>query len=71
MEMLREKILEALKKRYEGQIAESFATINIYLLHPVGIGEHPQHLDEIDKLLQKIVDAEEKLLLIKKGEWTK
>jgi len=69
--MLREKILEALKKRYEGQIAESFATINIYLLHPVGIGEHPQHLDEIDKLLQKIVDAEEKLLLIKKGEWTK
>ena len=69
--MLREKILEALKKRYEGQIAESFVTINIYLLHPVGIGEHPQHLDEIDKLLQKIVDAEEKLLLIKKGEWTK
>ena len=68
--MLREKILEALKKRYEGQIAESFATINIYLLHPVGIGEHPQHLDEIDKLLQKIVDAEEKLSLINKGEWS-
>ena len=69
--MLSEKILEALKKRYEGQIAESFATINIYLLHPVGIGEHPQHLDEIDKLLQKIVDAEEKLSLINKGEWKK
>jgi hypothetical protein len=69
--MLSEKILEALKKRYEGQIAESFATINIYLLHPVGIGEHPQHLDEIDKLLQKIVDAEEKLSLINKGEWSK
>ena len=69
--MLSEKILEALKKRYEGQIAESFATINIYLLHPAGIGEHPQHLDEIDKLLQKIVDAEEKLSLINKGEWKK
>ena len=68
--MLSGKILEALKKRYEGQIAESFATINIYLLHPVGIGEHPQHLDEIDKLLQKIVDAEEKLSLINKGEWS-
>ena len=71
MEMLREKILEALKKRYEGQIAEGFATINIYLQNPVGIGEHPQHLDEMDKLLQKIVDAEEKLSLIKKGEWSK
>jgi hypothetical protein len=27
----------------------------------VGIGEHPQHLEEIDKLLQNIVDAQEKL----------
>jgi len=69
--MLSEKLLEALKKRYEGQIAEGYATINIYLLHPVGIGEHPQHLDEIDKLLRNIVDAEEKLSLINRGEWTK
>jgi len=28
-------------------------------------------LDEMDKLLQKIVDAEEKLSLINKGEWSK
>jgi len=66
---LSRKILEALKKRYKGQIAESFATINIYLQNPVGIGEHPQHLDEIDKLLQKIVDAEEKISVIDKAEW--
>jgi len=26
----------------------------------VGIGEHPQHLEEIDKQLSKIVEAEEK-----------
>ena len=64
--MLKEKLLEALKKRYEGQIAEGFATINIYLLHPVGIGEHPQHLDEMDKLLQIIVDAEEKIKIIER-----
>tara|TARA_R110000850_G_scaffold162655_1_gene287513 strand:- start:1180 stop:1368 length:189 start_codon:yes stop_codon:yes gene_type:complete len=57
-------MLEALKKRYEAQIAESYTTINIYLTNSVGIGEHPQHLDEIDKLLQKIVDAEEKIKLI-------
>ena len=67
--MLREKLLEALKKRYEGQIAEGFATINIYLQNPVGIGEHPQHLDEIDKLLQVIVDAEEKIKIIER--WVK
>jgi hypothetical protein len=54
-------ILEALEKKYEAEIAEADATIKIYLTNSVGIGEHPQHLEEIDKLLQRIVDAEEKL----------
>ncbi len=57
-------MLKALKKRYEAQVAESIATINIYLKNPVGIGEHPQHLDEMDKLLQVIIDAEEKIKVI-------
>lgn len=54
-------ILDALEKKYEAEIAAADATIKIYLTNSVGIGEHPQHLEEIDKLLQKIVDAEEKL----------
>ena len=58
--------LSALKKRYEAKIAESLATLNIYLTNSVGIGEHPQHLDEMDKLLQVIVDAEEKLKMIER-----
>ena len=62
-------MLEALKKRYEAQVAESVATINIYMKSSVGIGEHPQHLDEIDKLLQVIVDAEEKRKVIER--WVK
>ena len=69
--MIGKQILDALKKRYQAQVAEGFATINIYLQRPVGIGEHPQHLEEIDKLLDKIKEAEEKLSLINKGEWTK
>ena len=58
--------LNALKKRYEAQIAESLATLSIYLTNSVGIGEHPQHLDEMDKLLQVIVDAEEKTKMIER-----
>ena len=58
--------LNALKKRYEAQIAESIATLNIYVKNSVGIGEHPQHLDEMDKLLQTIVDAEEKIKIIER-----
>ena len=59
--MLRTAILQALEDKYNAQISEADATIKIYLEKPVGIGEHPQHIEEIDKLLQKIVDAQEKL----------
>ena len=59
-------MLEALKKRYEAQIAEAIATINIYLKNSVGIGEHPQHIEELDKLFGKIAEAEDKLKVIER-----
>ena len=58
---MRTAILNALEARYEAQVAEAHATIKIYLENPVGIGEHPQHIDEVDKQLQKIAEADEKL----------
>jgi hypothetical protein len=60
-EMLRNAILQALEDKYNAKISEADATIKIYLDHSVGIGEHPQHIEEIDKQLQIIVDASEKL----------
>ena len=54
-------ILNALEAKYEAQVAEAHATIKIQLENSVGIGEHPQHIEEVDKQLQKIADAEEKL----------
>ena len=59
--MSRVGMINAMRARYEADIAESDATINIYLNNPVGIGEHPQHLEEIDKLLSKIADAKDKM----------
>ena len=59
--MLRSAILQALEDKYQAQISEADATIKIYLDHSVGIGEHPKHIEDIDKQLQKIVDAQEKL----------
>ena len=53
-------ILQALEDRYNAQISEAEATIKIYLEKPVAIGEHPQHVDEVDKLIEKIANAEEK-----------
>jgi len=60
MTKIKQTMLEALDKKYESDIASADATIQIYLNSSVGIGEHPQHLDEIDKQLSKIVEAEEK-----------
>jgi len=59
--MFRRAIIQALEDRYNAQISEAEAVIKIYMEKPVGIGEHPQHLDEIDKLIDKIAQAEEKL----------
>ena len=58
---MRQIILEALEDRYNAQISEADATLKIYLEHSVGIGEHPQHIDEVDKLIEKIANAQEKL----------
>jgi len=62
--MFRKLIIEALEDRYNAQISEAEATLKIYLEKPVAIGEHPQHVDEADKLVEKIAAAEEKLKVL-------
>ena len=59
------ELLDALEKKYLADISHAKATIKIYLENSVGIGEHPQHIEELDKLIQKQVDAEEKLKTLK------
>ena len=61
---MRQALLTALEKRYKAQISEADATLKIYLENSVGIGEHPQHVDEVDKLIQKIANAEENLKVL-------
>jgi hypothetical protein len=61
-------MLEALEKKYEAQITAADVTIKIYLENSVGIGEHPQHLDELDKLIEIIANAQEKLEVLKSFE---
>ena len=57
---LKQALLDALDKKYDAEIAEADATIKIYLEKSVGIGEHPQHINEIDKLIGKICHNKEK-----------
>jgi len=54
----------ALKKKYESQIAEGLATLEIYFTNSVGIGEHPQHIEEMDKFVEQVASAQDKLQIL-------
>ena len=63
---MRDMFIEALTAKYEADIKVAKATINVYMDKSVGIGEHPQFIHEIDKQLELIATAEEKLEMLKK-----
>ena len=62
---VRSALIKALEDKYNAQISEADATIKIYFENSVGIGEHPQHVDEVDKLIEKIANDDEKLIILK------
>ena len=66
MSAVRTHLVKALARKYEAEIAESKATMEIYLDNSVGIGEHPQHIEELDKLITKIANAEENIKMLEK-----
>ena len=59
-------LYKALEKKYIADIAAANATMIVYFDNPVAIGEHPQHLEEMDKLVDKVASAEDKLKALNK-----
>ena len=63
---MKDIFMSALKKKYEADVDVAKATIEVYLTKSVGIGEHPQFVEEIDKQLEIIGCALDKLRVIDK-----
>jgi len=63
---MREKLHRALVARYEAQRDEALATLEVYYTNPAGIGEHPQVVDEMSKMVEKIGNAEDCLNVLNK-----
>mgnify|MGYP005740481173 CR=1 FL=1 len=42
------QMLDALRAKYEAQYKEAEVTLKVYANNPVAIGEHPQHIEEMD-----------------------
>ena len=59
--IIAEKLKEALIKKYEAEIADAEARLYVYFTNPVGIGEHPQHIEEMDKLIERRANAQDKI----------
>ena len=58
---MKEQLGQALKTKYDADYQMHKANLDIYLNNPVGIGEHPQHIEEMDKLVESMTSARDKL----------
>ena len=58
------KLRNVLKKKYQAEIADCLYKIECYSEHELVIPEHPDITAEVDKLLQKIAEAEEKMAVM-------
>jgi len=63
--MIDQKI-SALKRMYNAQIDWYRAEVQNYLDNPVAVGEHGNLLETMDKLVQKIAEAEDKLIVLER-----
>jgi hypothetical protein len=63
---MRVNLLEAAKKHAEGQIAVHKTNIEVYLNNPAGIGEHSDIVETIQKELDLLASADDRLEMLKK-----
>ena len=54
-------LLQALKKKLEGDVAVAKANVLIYKQKSVGIGEHPEIVQAIELEISKMAEAQDKL----------
>ena len=61
---MNDKLRTVLKKRYEADIEDAKYKIKCFSEHELVIPEHPDITLEVDKLLLKIAEAEDKLAVM-------
>ena len=61
MSLVGRELFKSLVGRYRSEIQSNKTILMIYFENSVGIGEHPQHLDEMNEILSKISESNDKL----------
>lgn len=65
-DLMRSEILNAVKKHAEGHIAKHKANVNILIKKNVGVAEHPDVIETIEKELDIIAKYNDQLEMLKK-----
>jgi hypothetical protein len=63
---MRDKIKESLMAHAEGHIKKHTANVEIYLNNSIGIGEHSDILETIEKELEMIAKYDDQLHVLRK-----
>ena len=63
---MRDMMLNALKSYYVGNINRHIANVEVYLRMTVGIGEHSDIQETIDKEIEKIAQFDDRLAMVMK-----
>ena len=58
--------VQALRLKYEAEIALYKVEIENYLTHSVGVAEHPHIIESLDGLITQLTDSEDKLYSLNK-----
>ena len=66
---MKEQMLDALRSKYNADYKQAKLTLDIYLKNAVGIGEHPQHFEEMDKLVDAMATAKDNLSVLNDEYW--
>ena len=62
---MKQLIIDALEKKYEAKMSLAEANLKVLLENPVGVGDHPDIVETIEKEVEKIADAHDKIEAIK------
>tara|TARA_Y100001970_G_scaffold286771_1_gene409750 strand:- start:958 stop:1158 length:201 start_codon:yes stop_codon:yes gene_type:complete len=64
--MERATIIQAIEEHARGHIAKHKTNVEVLLQKPVGVAEHPDTLETIEKELRIIADYDDQLEMLKK-----
>lgn len=63
---MRSKMIEATRKHAEAHVQKHRMNVEVYLNNPVGIGEHSDVMDAIEKEIEEMAKYEDHLEILNK-----